>query len=421
LPDPTDRECTAANHCQVTLRPFFVGEETMSIAAITSSSIFQELKSFFQNRSADVKQLGSALQSGDLNGAQQAFNALAALGQNGPFASSEPFSKSSRAQSFEAIGQALQSGDLAGAQAAFAALTARPSPQESTPAAVVNISGAQPSPTTATDNPSSIYQQLQAFRQQRQSDLAQLGQALQSGDLAGAQTAFDTLTALGQAGPNKDGQTFARSDRNQDFQAIGQALQSGDLAGAQAAFAALKSSFGGQNQVGQNQQAQNAISAYSPAVTEIVINFTAGTDGTPATSGVAVGAPSPAIEPPVTQNQTTGSVAGGTPEIVINLGGETGLSTASAPAAEIVINLGKSNEANSASTNGYSLARGEEVTIDLSGFSSAEVSIGAPQGQGNTNEQLTLNLNQQSNYELIVNLFNGAASQGNGNAVSLQA
>src|SRR5271168_758738 len=116
----------------------------MSTAAISSSSIYQELQTFYQSRQSDLKQLGSALQSGDLNGAQQAFNALAALGQNGPFASSEPFSKSNRAQAFEAIGQALQSGDLAGAQAAFAALTSRQSSspseqssQESTPAALV--------------------------------------------------------------------------------------------------------------------------------------------------------------------------------------------------------------------------------------------------------------------------------------------
>src|ERR1700682_517728 len=120
----------------------------MSTAAISSSSIFQELQSFYQARSADLKQLGSTLQSGDLNGAQQAFSALAALGQNGPFANSEPFSKSSRAQAFEAVGQALQSGNVAAAQAAFTALatgrnTSPPTPQ-SNPAAIVSLSSAQP-------------------------------------------------------------------------------------------------------------------------------------------------------------------------------------------------------------------------------------------------------------------------------------
>src|SRR5258706_73460 len=96
----------------------------MSTAAVSSLSIFQELQSFYQSRRADLKQLGSALQSGDLNGAQQAYNTLAALGQSGPFANSEPFAKSSRAQAFDAVGQALQDGDLGGGQAAFANLSA---------------------------------------------------------------------------------------------------------------------------------------------------------------------------------------------------------------------------------------------------------------------------------------------------------
>jgi hypothetical protein len=134
----------------------------MSTAAVSSSSIFQEIQSFYQNRQADVKQLGSALQNGDMSGAQQAYKALAALGQSGPFASSEPFSKSSRAQAFEAIGQALQSGDLAGAQAAFATLTGKSNSEgasQATPSAVVNLSSAQSS-ATAADSTSSIYQQV---------------------------------------------------------------------------------------------------------------------------------------------------------------------------------------------------------------------------------------------------------------------
>jgi len=240
----------------------------MSIAAVSSLSIFQELQSFYQNRQTDLKQLGSALQSGDLNGAQQAYNTLAALGQSGPFANSEPFSKSSRAQAFDAIGQALQAGDLAGSQAAFETLTGNQNnsaTSQATPAAFVNLTGTQPSSATATDNASSIYQQLQAYRQQRLADLADLGKALQSGDLTAAQSAFDALTALGQTGPNKNGQTFSRANREQDFQAIGQALQSGDLAGAQSAFANLSATFGK-----QDQQSQTAISAYNSGVTEII-------------------------------------------------------------------------------------------------------------------------------------------------------
>jgi hypothetical protein len=120
----------------------------MSTAAISSSSIFQELQSFYQTRHTDLNQLGSALQSGNLADAQQAFSALAALGQGGPFANSEPFGKAGRAQAFEAIGTALQAGDLAGAQAAFANLKSSlqnkaPTAAQDNPATVVNLSRGQ--------------------------------------------------------------------------------------------------------------------------------------------------------------------------------------------------------------------------------------------------------------------------------------
>jgi len=95
----------------------------MSTSAISSQSIFQELQSFYQNRQADLKQLGSALKSGDLAAAQQAYQALAVLGEGGPFANSEPFGKTSRANAFNSLGEALQAGDLSRAQAAFATLT----------------------------------------------------------------------------------------------------------------------------------------------------------------------------------------------------------------------------------------------------------------------------------------------------------
>ncbi len=433
----------------------------MSTAAISTTSIFQELQSFYQTRRVDLKQLGSALQSGDLNGAQQAFQALSTLGQNGPFANSELFAKSTRDQAFDAIGQALQAGNLAAARTAFTSLaTGRnispPTPQ-SNPAAIVNLSAAQPNIEPLTRN--SIYTQLQAFRQQRHDDLVQLGQALQSGDLAGAQKAFAALTALGQSGPNQNGQTFARTDRNQDFLAVGHALQSGDLAGAQSAFANLASSLRN-----QNPQAQNAISAYNSGVTEIIINFNtppASTGGGTSTTGSNprfVGPPiqeQPPTEPPVSQPPATNGVSGGGAEVVINFGGASGAGASGGSAAEVVINLGQGSGAStSASTpeidiklggasgagnsggstpeilvnlgqSGSSSSAHEEVTINLGNASGAEISIGAPQGQnGAANEQVTINLNQNQNYELILNLLSSSTSQSqssSGNAVSLHA
>jgi hypothetical protein len=83
----------------------------------------------------------------------------------------------------------------------------------------------------------------QQYYQTRQSDLRQLGQALSSGDLSGAQTAFNNITALGQTGPFTSGNPFALNNREQDFTAIGTALQSGDLGAAQQAFTNLKATF----------------------------------------------------------------------------------------------------------------------------------------------------------------------------------
>lgn len=360
----------------------------MSTSAVSSSSIFQELQSFYQTRQSDLKQLGSALQSGDLAGAQQAYSALAALGQDGPFANSEPFSKSGKAQAFDAVGQALQAGDLAGAQTAFSSLTSSSQSNSSSPtdASFVTLNSTQTNSASPTDSASSIYQQLQAFREQRKTALAQLGQALQSGDLAGAQTAFDALTALGTSGPNKDGQPYQQAGRASDFQAIGEALQSGDLAGAQSAFTTLAGTFGK-----QDQQTQSAITAYNGNAPEIVVNFL---------SSLSSSATSPTSS---STQATAASTTSGSPQQA---------------APEIVINLGP---------GGASSSNPESVTINLSNTNSGEqVSVSESQGQtGSSAEQVTLNLSQQNNYELVLNLFNsGSASQAQSNwngAVSLQA
>ena len=387
----------------------------MSTAAVSSSSIFQELQSFYQNRQGDLTELGSALQNGDLNGAQQAYNALAALGQSGPFGNSEPFSKSSRAQAFAAVGEALQSGDLAGTQTAFATLTSKGNSEgasQATPSAVVNLSSAQPGSTTAAGSTSSIYQQLQSYRQERNADLAQLGQDLQAGNLNAAQQDFSTLTALGQRGPNKNGQPFQQAGRAQDFQAIGQALEGGDLAGAQSAFATLEGTFGE-----QSQQAQSAIAAYNSnsGGAEIVINL-----GGASSTSAASGSSTPEVVVNVGQGGNSSSGASGVPEVVINLGGASSTSAATGSSApEVVVNVGQGGSSSSAFP--------EEVTINLgSGSSGAQVSIDATQGQNsNPGDQLTINLNQQSNYELILNVLNSTATSltqsSSSNALSVSA
>jgi hypothetical protein len=216
--------------------------------------------------------------------------------------------------------------------------------------------------STAAVSTSSIYQELQAYFQQRGSDLQQLGQALQSGDLAGAQKEYGAIQSLGQNGPFANGDAFKVSQRQQDFAAIGQALQSGDLAAAQKAFADLKSTF------------QHHHSTEPPPAA--VVNLSG---ASPASSTASQSA----------ANSSTAS--GGGTEIVLNLGNVT---------------------------------PGEQITIGVSnsGNGTEQVTIGVASQPNQSPEQITLNLNQNSNQQIILNLFNSTASSAQqGRGVSLTA
>jgi hypothetical protein len=214
--------------------------------------------------------------------------------------------------------------------------------------------------STAAVSTSSIYQELQSYFQQRGSDLQQLGQALQSGDLAGAQQEFSAIQNLGQSGPFANGNAFKVSQREQDFAAIGQALQAGDLAGARQAFAQLKSTF----------QSQGSVDP--PAV---VVNLSGSSSGS-SSSG------------------TSGTSAAS--------------STGSATGTEIVLNLGN-------------VTPGEQITIGVSNASNGteQVTIGVANQQNQSPEQITLNFNQGSNQQIILNLFNSTAS-GSGSSSAAQ-
>lgn len=212
--------------------------------------------------------------------------------------------------------------------------------------------------STAAVSSSSIYQQSQAYFQQRSSDLQQLSQALQSGDLAGAQQEFNAIQTLGQNGPFSTGNAFHASQRQLDFNAVGQALQNGNLAGAQTAFADLQSTF-------QPQQR----SVDPPAV---VVKLS----GAAAPAAASTAAPVSGIPAQPVAASSTGS---GGPEIVLNLGNVT---------------------------------PGEQITIGVSntGNGTEQVTIGVANQQNQNPEQITLNLNQNSNQQIILNLLNSTAS-----------
>ncbi len=351
----------------------------MATQAISSSSIYQELQSFYQTRQSDLKSLGSALQSGDLSTAQQAYSQLVSLGQSGPFGNAQAFYRSDRASDFAAIGQALSSGDLASAQTAFAKLQqtfgqSQASGTDRAPAYTVQLSsatvGANQSSSaatgtsTSTSTAESIYQQLQDFRSARQTDLQQLGQALSSGDLTSAQQDYTNLVQLGQQGPFSSGQPFQRADRAQDFQAIGQAFQSGDAAGAQQDLAKLESTFGQQST--------------SSAPPHLHIGST-GANGNPDTANIA--------------------------EVVINIGGSASSTPQGANSPELVVNLPSPSAGST-----------EEVQINFGGSNGSNdqltVQVGQTQGQnGAIGEQVTINFAQgNSNENIVLNLFGAGSS-----------
>lgn len=156
-----------------------------------------------------------------------------------------------------------------------------------------------------------------------------------------------------------NGNAFVNSQRQQDFANIGQELQNGDVSGAQQAFAQLQSTFF-QGEYGGGGVNPATIDQVSPN----------GTPTSPATG--------------------SGSSSNGS-EIVLNLGNVT-------PGEQISVNINNSN-------------------------GNDQITVGVASQQGQTPEQITFNLNPQSNEQIVLNLLNGASStssstQTNGVSVS---
>jgi hypothetical protein len=98
--------------------------------------------------------------------------------------------------------------------------------------------------------------QTSTFAQTRQA-FNQLSSALQSGDLAAAQSAYATLASSPAAQGNS---SFAQS-----LQQIGQSLQSGDIAGAQKSLASLQQAGGTRPHHHHHHGAKPAAVASDPA------------------------------------------------------------------------------------------------------------------------------------------------------------
>ncbi len=229
----------------------------MSISALSSSliaDVSQQRQNPFQEIKQDFQQLASALQSGDLSGAQSAYsNIQQLLGANSGSSSNTTSSNtaspntsasgSSTLQTdFAALGQALQSGDLSTAQSAFSQLQSDVQAARQSRFDNAQTSSQGPAAQGQEDQYVSSASQGQNPFQEAWHDYSQIGKDLQAGDLADAQTAYSNLQQLVQAYPGSSSTNSSTPTAVQtDFATLGQDLQAGSLADSQSAFSQLQS------------------------------------------------------------------------------------------------------------------------------------------------------------------------------------
>jgi|SRR5208337_3565981 len=162
----------------------------MSVSGISSSSFFNYSAQSIQNRmqqfQQEFQQLGQDLQSGNLSAAQTDFSTLQQLTPQGNSTSSAQ-SNNPIAQAFSQLSQDLQSGNVSAAQKDYATI------QQDFQSQATQTHGHHHHHGGGGSGESEISQLL-----------AQLGQALQSGNLSTAQQAYSTL--------QQDFQQFAQNN-----------------------------------------------------------------------------------------------------------------------------------------------------------------------------------------------------------------
>jgi len=285
------------------------------------------------------------------------------------------------------------------------------------------------------------------YFQQRAVDLVKLGQALESGDLSGAQDAYNSLKTLAQNSPFGGAAAFGFTRRQQEFNVLGNDLQAGNLAAAQHVYGELR-----HNRVVDPANADGSDWPGPAAIVELSIQVItapppsapAATDG--GTPADATGSSS--TVPDQSASATTSSPAPSSapppsplPEIVINLAPETGsspltidINLPNAPALASSSSTGSSAASTTANTGpapeivvnvGNGSAGPEQINIGLAatanGGEQFTLGIGSPQNPNE--EQLIINLAQNSNEQIILNLLNatstGTAAPANGALISI--
>lgn len=161
----------------------------MSIAGIASSSIFQLLSSQstqspYQKFKQEFQQLGQDLQSGNLAQAQSDFAALQPSSGQSTAASGTQTNASPIATAFQQLSQDLQSGNLTAAQQDYSTIQ-QDFQQQAASGASGHAHHHHHHSGGSQDSSSTQNTLSQLF--------SQLGQALQSGNLSTAQSAYASL------------------------------------------------------------------------------------------------------------------------------------------------------------------------------------------------------------------------------------
>lgn len=177
----------------------------MSIAGISSSTnLYQDPMSQIQSLREDFSGLTASLTSGDLSGVRTAFTTLIQdLGISGAQSGQQTGAASQLSTDLAAVGTTLNSGNLSDAQKAFATL------MQHLKAGGLHRHHHHHHSGSAQNMAGTLG-----------TDLAAVGSALQSNDLAGAQNAFATL--MQDIGSNGAQSTTVTSSTNAQSAANGQ-------------------------------------------------------------------------------------------------------------------------------------------------------------------------------------------------------
>jgi soluble cytochrome b562 len=185
----------------------------------TSDSVSLSMQAQFmqgaQQFQTDFQDLGSKIQSGDLEGAKKAFAAMQdkIKGHQPPGGGDDPM-----AQGFAAIGKALDSGDTKAAQSAYQSM------QTQMASMMKSMMGGSTSGSSSTN---SIGQ-----------DMDELGKLIDSGNLDSAKSLLKSMQSKMKAHhhPTQNAQsksTGSSTDIESLFNSLGKSLDSNDLSSAQ--------------------------------------------------------------------------------------------------------------------------------------------------------------------------------------------